>query len=168
MNDRKVKPGLKTTEAWATIGAALVIALNKRLDLGLSDENCALLAGLALAWVAGRSYVKGKVSVLFAVLGIAALSGCASFRTSQTDKSEVREKIGETNRVTLREITTRASGRTFFEAKSALTEFKALQTDKTQSATVGKLANESTATNVAPVIEAVAKGVVEGLKGGGL
>jgi hypothetical protein len=73
--------------------------------------------------------------VLLFVAGFA--SGCARFVTVQTDASYENGKI-------VRQITTRASAHTLFEGKSALAQFQATQTDKTQSAKVGSLNQEST------------------------
>lgn len=67
--------------------------------------------------------------------------GCARFSTQQTDISYAEGKP-------TRQITTKATSKTFFESKSSLTSFKATQTDKSQSATVGSLNQESTATNL--------------------
>lgn len=93
-----------------------------------------LLAGSALAW-----------------------TGCAHFTTTQTDTSYEQGKPSRT-------ITTRAKATTFFDSKSALSSFRASQTDKTQSATVGSLTQESSGTNVVNMFEAVARGVAAGLK----
>ena len=49
----------------------------------------------------------------------------------------------------VRQITTKATSTTFFSAKSDLAKFKASQTDKTQSATVGSLGQEGGQTNAA-------------------
>jgi len=69
-----------------------------------------------------------------------AISGCARFQTSQTDESYEGGKV-------VRRVTTKASAYTLIESKSQLSNFKANQTDKTQSATVGSLSQESSATN---------------------
>jgi hypothetical protein len=68
------------------------------------------------------------------------LCGCARFTTTQTD-------VSYENGIKVREITTRASAVTLIESKSALANFKANQTDKTQSASVGQLDQEANATN---------------------
>ena len=78
-------------------------------------------------------------------------TGCASFSTTQTDVSY----DPETNQT--RKITTRAKARTLFEAKSALSNFKASQTDKTQGASVGSLNQEASSTNVAANASALAE-----------
>lgn len=75
------------------------------------------------------------------------LCGCASFSTTQTDESN--EKTG------LRKITTVTRARTFWESHSDLATFAATQTDKSQNLKIGKLSQESTATNAVNLIEAV-------------
>lgn len=90
------------------------------------------------------------VSVAICVL----FSGCARFTTNQT-QNDVLSPDGKTiTRVT----TTRASATTFFEAKSSLANFKASQTDKTQSATVGALNQEASGSNAVALTEAVVRG----------
>jgi uncharacterized membrane protein (UPF0182 family) len=79
-----------------------------------------ILAGLAACCVAGTA--------------------CARFTTTQTD-------ISYENGIPARQITTKAQAYTLIESKSTLASFKATQTDKTQSASVGSLAQESNATN---------------------
>jgi len=91
------------------------------------------------------------------VIATSALAGCARFSTHQTDASQ-NPKTGET-----RTITTRASAYTFFSAKSELAKFKASQTDKTQSASVGALSQSADGTNAIALIEAIAK-VVQAAK----
>jgi len=76
--------------------------------------------------------------------------GCARFTTTQTDLS-YDEKSGNP----LRSITTRASAATWWDSQSALGNFKATQTDKTQSATVGSL-NQSSTNNTAATLKALA------------
>lgn len=67
-------------------------------------------------------------------------SGCAQFNTAQTDESYEQGQL-------VRKVTTRASAYTLIESKSSLANFKATQTDKTQSASVGSLDQQSNATN---------------------
>ena len=69
-----------------------------------------------------------------------ALCGCANFTTVQTDESYESGQL-------VRKVTTRASACTLIESKSALANFKASQTDKTQGASVGSLSQDSNATN---------------------
>lgn len=71
------------------------------------------------------------------------LVGCARFTTIQTDASPERT------------ITTRATAWTFGTSRSALANFKASQTDKTQGASVGSLAQESSGTNVVQALQAI-------------
>ena len=78
-----------------------------------------------------------KLMILMCVMG---LTGCAHFTTTQTDVSYEEGKI-------VRSITTKATAITFVEAESQLANFKASQTDKTQSATVGSLNQSATSTN---------------------
>lgn len=81
--------------------------------------------------------------------------GCATFTTQQTDISYDPE-TGKP----IRTVSTRATARTFFEAKSSLASFKATQTDKTQSATVGSLSQEATGSNAVNVVQAVTEAAV--------
>ena len=84
-------------------------------------------------------------------IGVALLTvGCARFTTTQTDASYSDE--GKP----LRTITTKATSSTLWDSKSALASFKATQTDKTQSATVGSLNQESSGTNTAATVRAIA------------
>lgn len=82
-------------------------------------------------------------------------TGCATFTTSQTDTSY----DSDTGKPT-RSVATKATARTFFEAKSSLASFKASQTDKTQSATVGGLSQEATGSNAVNVVQAVTEAAV--------
>jgi len=95
--------------------------------------------------------MKRNLLPILLVLGVA---GCARFSTRQVDLSY------GTDGKPSRQITTRASATTFFEAKSALASFKASQTDKTQSATVGGLNQESTASNAVRIAEAVTEAAI--------
>lgn len=85
---------------------------------------------------------------LLLIAALIALTGCAQFRTRQTDVSYENGKI-------VREVTTKASAITLLDAKSQLTNFRASQTDKTQSANVGALSQDSSSTNAASTINAV-------------
>ncbi len=83
--------------------------------------------------------------------GVAALSlelGCAAFSTTQVQLQ--RANGGKV-------VTTTARALTFFDSKSELSKFKALQTDKTQSASVGALSQEASGTNAVQFLEALAK-----------
>lgn len=92
--------------------------------------------------------MKNYIAMLAAIIAILALAlcGCARFTTTQTDQSYEK---GQPTRA----ITTRAATWTFFDSSSQLANFKASQTDKTQTASVGSLSQSATSTNV-----------VEGLK----
>lgn len=89
--------------------------------------------------------MKGTIYVGLAI----ALTGCARFNTKQTDQSFTED--GKP----LRAITTRASSSTLFTSKSQLANFKAQQTDKTQSAAVGSLSQESSGTNTVEALRAI-------------
>ncbi len=54
-------------------------------------------------------------------------------------------------------MTTTARAVTFFDSKSELSKFKALQTDKTQSAAVGSLSQEASGTNAVALLKAMAE-----------
>ncbi len=95
--------------------------------------------------------MKKSTTLLFLI----AITGCAHFQTSQTDTETIN---GVTNT-----RTTRASATTLFDAKSDLAKFKASQSDKTQSATVGTLGQESTTTNLASNVSALT-GLINALK----
>lgn len=75
-----------------------------------------------------------------------ALAGCASFSTTQVDE---RNKDGTTK------VTTTVKARTLWESRSALANFKASQTEKTQGASVGSLNQEASSTNAVRAIEAL-------------
>lgn len=105
----------------------------KSLNLGASLEVVVTLA-LALA----------------ALVLLILCQGCARFNTTQTDLSY--EPNG-----TKREITTRATAYTFVAGKSALSNWKASQTDKTQGASVGGLTQESDATETLKAVAEILK-----------
>lgn len=71
-------------------------------------------------------------------------TGCARFVTKQTDTSPERV------------VVTKASAWTFFDSKSALSQFKATQTDKSQTATVGGLEQSGSGTNTVAALNAIA------------
>lgn len=89
------------------------------------------------------------------LLSFLLLTGCARFSTTQTDKSYIDAQGNE-----IREITTKATSTTFFESHSALANFKALQTDKSQQASVGSLNQSATATNLVKLAEIGVDGVI--------
>lgn len=82
-----------------------------------------------------------------AIFGVALLTGCASYVTTQTDTS-----YEKTNQV--RSITTRVTVRTFFSAKSDLAKSAVVNTDKSQSSRVGSLSQQATndAANVLRIV----------------
>lgn len=99
--------------------------------------------------------------ILF-ILTALLLSGCARFGTSQKDQ---REEFNENGKVSSRTtITTKASSFTFFDSKSQLARWKAGQSESKQEAEVGELNQEAYGTNVVKAVEAIAEGVVRGLK----
>ena len=83
--------------------------------------------------------MKTAIATLMAL----ALVGCARFTTTQTDVSPERT------------ITTKATAWTFGTSRSALANFRASQTDKTQGASVGSLSQESSGTNVVQALQAI-------------
>lgn len=72
-----------------------------------------------------------------------ALVGCSSFTTIQSDSSYEKGSPTPT-----RTIATRVKVTTFFDSSSQLAQSKALQTDKTQSASLGSLNQTSTSSNI--------------------
>lgn len=94
-----------------------------------------------------------------AMLSASLLSGCSTFTTTQSDAS-----FDPTTGQPVRQVTTEAKARTLWDSKSALANFKATQTDKSQSASVGSLNQEASATNVVGLVESIARGVAAGLK----
>ena len=76
------------------------------------------------------------------IAAIVLCAGCANFKTLQTDDS-----FDPVTGKCIRRIRTSAGATTVFEGQSRLATWKASQTDKTQGATVGGLAQEATATN---------------------
>ena len=100
--------------------------------------------------------------ILLALLAVAALvpcCGCARFSTRQRDESWTTPEGA-----TYRAITTRVTATVFFDSHSELARFRASQTDKSQSAAVGSLESAASGTNAVKAVEAVGKGVVEGIK----
>lgn len=80
------------------------------------------------------------------------LVGCARFSTHQVDESSKDPTTGEETRI----VTTRATSYTLWSSKSALTNLKISQTDKTQSTGVGSLSQEASGTNVVEALKAIA------------
>ena len=99
--------------------------------------------------------MRKQLSIAVALL---AAAGCARFSTTQTDVSY--EHPSNTTLATVsakptRKITTRVSTWTFFDGNNALTKFRANQTEKSQSATVGTLSNETSGTNTVALLNAL-------------
>lgn len=82
-------------------------------------------------------------------------AGCARFTTTQTETRG--SKNGDTTA-----ITTKVTATTFFDSRSALANFKASQTEKTQGASVGSLTQDASSTNATVVVEAVVRAAVAG------
>ena len=92
---------------------------------------------------------------------VLALSGCAQFRTDQTDESTTSPEGIET-----RKVTTRATARTFAAGKQALSNWKASQTDKTQGASVGSVNQESDASALMGALsQGIGTAVVQAMTG---
>jgi hypothetical protein len=103
-----------------------------------------------------------KHTILIALLAQTALFGfllcsCATYTTKQTDESKLDKQGFET-----RTITTTVKARTFFEARSTLANSATIQTDKSQSAKLGSLSQDATATNAVALAESIAKGATKG------
>ena len=99
----------------------------------------------------------GNVPIRSATLVLAlalALAGCARFSTKQSDTSY--DDTGKPQRT----ISTRVSATTFFDSQSALTAFKASQTDKTQGASVGALNQNASSTNLNAIADRVGRAVL--------
>jgi len=84
------------------------------------------------------------------------IGGCARFTTVQTDVSVDQDGSSRT-------ITTRATAYTLFASRSALANWKASQTDKTQGASVGTLTQESQAAS--NIVEAVISAAIRAAAG---
>ncbi len=92
------------------------------------------------------------VLAIITLVGLAALTGCATYVTEQTDHS-----YEKTNQV--RAITTKVTARTFWAAKSDLAKSAVVNTDKSQSSRVGSLSQQATNN-----LEQVVRIIVEGAK----
>lgn len=88
------------------------------------------------------------------VIVFLACTSCAHFSTKQTDISFDSDGSRRT-------ITTEASATTFWSSSSELSKFRATQTDKTQSASVGSLSQQGNEpTNTLSIIEAIVTSAV--------
>lgn len=85
------------------------------------------------------------------LLSLIALCGCARFSTTQTD---ISYEAG----LPSRSITTEASATTFAASKSALANWKASQTDKTQGASVAQLNQEADSSKL---LEALTRAAID-------
>ncbi len=74
----------------------------------------------------------------------------------QTDRSFLDCQGNE-----VREVITKVKAVTFFESRSALAQFTAMQTDKSQRASVGSITQEGTSTNLVRIVEAAVEGAVK-------
>lgn len=77
-----------------------------------------------------------------------ALTGCSTFTTDQVDRRYENGKVST-------EIRTKAKSRTFFDSDSALANFEARQTEKSQGAKVGALNQASSGTNTVEALRAI-------------
>lgn len=167
--------------------APLIVALVKTITTKLPKWSLPLIAGIAgglvevinsfatgapltgyqgialgLAGVGVREFVdqlgKARAAMLIAFVAFSLWGlGCATMLTDQT----VTEPDG-----TIRN--TKVKARTFMDAKSKLADFKASNSEKTQSIGLGSLDQESSATNanalIGNIVERAVKGAVEGAK----
>lgn len=90
-----------------------------------------------------------KITLLIALAAVVLLSGCARFRTVQT------EERYDANGELANRIKTKAGSISFWANKSSLTNWKAEQSENTQAAEVGTITQES---------EAIGTNTVEALK----
>ncbi len=120
------------------VGAGVLVAHGWADDSQAEAITGGIVALIAVLWgLKHRSPGAGKTAALLGLAGFSlSLAGCARFTTTQIDTSYAEGKPQRT-------ITTRASASTICASSSALANFKASQTDKTQAATVGSLSQES-------------------------
>lgn len=90
------------------------------------------------------------------LLLVLAASGCARFSTKQTDSRYEQGQLATA-------VTTKATAWTFGTSKSALTNFKAKQSESSQSADVGSLEQSSSGTNVVAALQAIST-IVQSVK----
>ena len=91
-----------------------------------------------------------KQALLIAALLIAALlcTGCASFKTKQIDERQLPDG-------SYTKVSTYAASRTLFTSKSDLANFKAAQTEGSQTASVGTLGQSSSGTNAVEALKSL-------------
>lgn len=54
--------GIKTSEMWVAVGTTLLVALNKKLGLGLEPAEVAVIAGLAVSYIGSRWHLKAAAA----------------------------------------------------------------------------------------------------------
>lgn len=91
----------------------------------------------------------GRVVLTITALALA-FTGCARFSTNQ-----VENRLGDDGKLT-GTIRTKVAAWTFFDSKSNLGQFEAMQTAATQRARVGSLAQEANGTNAVAMLNALA------------
>ena len=55
---QKIKIGLKTTEFWLALIAALITVFNEQLGLNLPEEAILSIASMVISYIFGRSIIK--------------------------------------------------------------------------------------------------------------
>jgi membrane protein DedA with SNARE-associated domain len=55
-----MKPGIKTTEFWATIIATIIVAGGAEFGLTLEAASVASIAGMVITYTVGRVFTKKK------------------------------------------------------------------------------------------------------------
>lgn len=54
----RIKTGVKTTEFWTTVAAAIIMVFNQGLGFNLPSDQLMSLAGVVMSYCLGRSIVK--------------------------------------------------------------------------------------------------------------
>lgn len=96
-----------------------------------------------------------RIPILILLL---ALSGCSNFGTKQVEKRVVERYSETTGKLLEREktdIITEAKSKAFVDGKSKVHNWKAKQTESTQSAEVGALAQDTTSTNAVDALKTI-------------
>lgn len=91
-----------------------------------------------------------RARVVLTVTALLLMAGCARFSTNQ-----VENRLGDDGKLT-GTIRTKVAAWTFFDSKSNLGQFEAMQTAATQRARVGSLAQEANGTNAVAMLNALA------------
>ena len=141
----RVKPGWKTSETQLFACVMLVAVINKLIGLGLDDQVVMTMILSSLGYGYLRGTIKRKAMALTSlclVLAMSLLAGCARFSTTQIDRY-----YNSTNKYPSRVIKTRAGAYTLWASESALANWKAAQTDKSQTASVGTILQQSDVLN---------------------